>query len=108
MFLSIQMSARSLRLVITRRTASDIRTIRRYTQKQWSLAQASDDEEAIHNALETLRAYPPVGKPRDGLLTGLRIHLILSHIILYRVDGDALTVLRLLHQRMGVVRVLLP
>ena len=104
----IRMSAPRLRLAITRRAANDIRTIRRYTRKQWGVAQASDYEEAIHNAFETLRTYPDLGKTRDDLLPALRCHPVLSHIIMYRVDGDTLNVLRIVHQRMDLFRALVP
>lgn len=98
------MSAPRLRLAVTRRAANDLRTIRRYTRKHWGAAQASDYEEAIHVALETLREYPEIGKARDDLRPNLRSHPVLSHVIVYRVDGDTLNVLRIVHQRMDILR----
>jgi toxin ParE1/3/4 len=98
------MSAPRLRLAITRRAANDLRTIRRYTRKQWGDIQASNYEEAIHHAFENLCAHPEIGKTRDDLLSDLRSHLVVSHIIIYRVDGDTLNVLRIVHQRMDLFR----
>lgn len=102
------MSAPRLRLAVTRRAANDLRTIRRYTQKHWGVTQASDYEEAIHIALGTLCTDPDIGKARDDLRPNLRSYPVLSHVIVYRVDGDTLNVLRIVHQRMDLLSTLLP
>lgn len=102
------MSARRLRLAVTERAADDLRSIQAYFLEHWGVDQASVYEEAIHNALESLRSQPELGKARDDLRSQLRSHPILSHIIIYRVDGATLTVLRIVHQRMDILRALLP
>jgi plasmid stabilization system protein ParE len=60
------MFARNRRLVITKGAANDVRTIRRYTRKQWGATQATTYEEAINDALESLRAFPEIRKTRDA------------------------------------------
>lgn len=48
-------------------------------------------------AFEHLRALPQMGRARDDLRTGLRMWPVGDYLIFYRVDPDALRVLRILH-----------
>lgn len=55
-----------------------------------------------------LRTRPGLGNVRDNLRGGVRSLPVLSHVILYRVEGDTLIVLRILHRRMDISRSTLP
>lgn len=102
------MSARRLRLGVSEPATNDLRGIQAYTLAQWGSAQATAYEESLHGALEMLLTRPGLGRARDDIRSGLRSYPVASHVILYRVDGDTLIVLRILHQRMDIVRALLP
>lgn len=102
------MSARRLRLEVTERANDDLRSIQAYTLAQWGADQATAYEAAIHSAFETLRTHPALGKDRGDLRLGLRSFPISSHVILYHVAEDTLTVLRVVHQRMDILRALRP
>jgi len=54
----------------------------------------------------TLRAYPNIGKPRPDLVAGVRSFAVERHLILYRIEDDAIGGLRVVHERMDATRLL--
>lgn len=62
---------------------------------------------AVYAALDVLCLHPRLGTTREDLRPRLRRHPVLSHIVVYRVDGNMLIVLRIVHQRMDLDRALL-
>jgi toxin ParE1/3/4 len=102
------MSARKFRLEVTERASDDLRSIQAYTLAQWGVDQASEYEEAIHDAFEMLRTHPELGKNREDLRSGLRSYPVLGHFILYEIARDTLVVQRIVHQRMDSSRAIFP
>ncbi len=98
------MSVPEHRLVLTRRAQSDARSIQVFSLQQWGAEQAAAYDEAINRALEQLRAHPLLGRPREELRPGLRGYPVEQHVILYRVEGNAVIVQRILHGRQSAVR----
>jgi toxin ParE1/3/4 len=47
---------------------------------------------------------PRLGKTRNDLRPGLRSFPVEKHLILYRVEGDALVVQRIIHGRQDITR----
>jgi plasmid stabilization system protein ParE len=47
--------------------------------------------------MQSLREFPELGRARDDLFPGCRIHRIQQHYILYRIDETAIRVVRILH-----------
>lgn len=94
------MSARNLRVELSAKASRDARSIQLFTVKQWGSEQAALYDEAILQALETLRSHPELGRHRKELGLDLRSYRVNSHTIFYRVIGDRLFVSRILHHRM--------
>ncbi|MDX8479457.1 type II toxin-antitoxin system RelE/ParE family toxin [Mesorhizobium sp. VK24D] len=44
-------------------------------------------------------AYPLSGPPRDDIASGIRHLIVGEYLTLYRVSGDAIEILRVLHGR---------
>jgi plasmid stabilization system protein ParE len=76
-----------------------------YALAQWGPVQATTYEESLHDALENLLLRLGLRGAQDEDSTQTTE---LSRIILYRCYEDTLTALRVRHQRMDFVRVLLP
>ncbi|MBS0275868.1 MAG: type II toxin-antitoxin system RelE/ParE family toxin [Proteobacteria bacterium] len=57
---------------------------------------------ALRERFGNLRQWPELGAPRNDLGTSYRCLPVGRHVIFYRVAGDALHILRVLHQRMDV------
>lgn len=56
--------------------------------------------ERITAALEKLTLFPYLGESREDLPVGMRACPVESHVIYYRADEHAVTVIRLLHNKM--------
>ena len=90
----------SLRLDVSVDARRDFRSILRYTREVWGERQRNTYGARLESAMERLTHYPFLGEPRDDLRPGLRTRKASEHIIYYRVDEEAVTVLRLLHHTM--------
>jgi toxin ParE1/3/4 len=58
--------------------------------------------ERIERKLEQLSQFPFIGPERPSLATGVRMAVVGTHLIIYRVDGEAVFVLRIIDGRMDV------
>jgi toxin ParE1/3/4 len=84
--------------------ARDLDAIADYTKQQWGKGQARLYLAAIRANIESLKdfpmrhpAYQSEGKEFRKLLSG-------HHLIFYRIIGDTVQVIRILHERMDVDR----
>jgi toxin ParE1/3/4 len=98
------MSARRLRLELAPRAQRDLLGIRLYTVEQWGEDQADTYLAALNKCFETLRDHPRIGVTRDDLRPGLRSFAVEQHLILYRIGGEAIYVLRVVHGRQDLSR----
>jgi toxin ParE1/3/4 len=102
------MSARRLPLRFAPEAREDIQDLLIYTQQQWGVQQRRVYREALNAAFQSLRANPYLGKARPDLDSNVRSLVVERHLILYRVEEDAIRVLRVVHMRMDITRQLLP
>src|SRR5215204_1336254 len=93
------MSAPRLRVELAQRAKRDIRSIRQYTVSQWGVEQADTYLSALNKGIEALRGNPHIGMARDDLRPGLRSFAIESHRVLYRVVGETIRIVRIVHLR---------
>ena len=96
------MSARRLRLELAPRAQRDLLGIRLYTVEQWGEDQADTYLAALNKGFETRRDYPRIGVARDDLRPGLRGFSVEQHLILYRINGETIHVLRVVHGRQNL------
>ena len=90
------------RLVLSPKAERDIEHILRYTEETWGEAQAVVYQQLLDNALLRLLESPAVG---HGSAELPKTHLAMpagSHVVVYRVHGDVIGVVRVLHQRMSL------
>lgn len=78
---------------------ADLEDIWLYTARTWSAEQADRYLDALEAAFETLRAMPEIARERDEFDPPVRVHPSAQHVIVYRVEGDRLIVLRVLGGR---------
>jgi len=79
----------------------------RYGTRQWGAAQ-SDHMDGLEALFALISRHPAIGTPRPELAPGLRSMPTGSHLVFYRADGEAVTILRVLHLRMDPARHLDP
>jgi len=91
-----------LQLLLSPRARQDFIDILRYTGEKWGQAQLLIYRDKINDALQAILGNPQLGHRRDDLSPTHQTYLVGSHIIIYRVRGDSVAVVRILHQRMSL------
>jgi toxin ParE1/3/4 len=56
----------------------------------------------VERKIEQLREFPLIGPPRPRLAAGVRAAVVGTHLVLYKVDDEAVIVLRIIDGRMDV------
>ena len=84
-------------LIFTPRAARDIDEIYDFTAERWDTARA---ERYIGTRCEALARGQVQGRDAADIRQGYRRLAVGSHVIFYRVAGDRITVIRILHARM--------
>jgi toxin ParE1/3/4 len=98
------MSARRPRLELASCARNDIRSIRAYSRGQWGEHQANENSAALSRGFETIRDNPEFGVAADDLGAGLRSFSVEQHRIIYRIRGETIRILRIIHHRQDVSR----
>ena len=88
-----------LAIAYSRNAAQDLDDIWDYTARIWSPAQAETYLTGIRQSVQTLAGMPDIGRLRPEISPPVRTHPNAKHLIIYRVEGATLVVLRILHTR---------
>lgn len=84
------------RIIRTRRAQADLAAIWRYIARD-SVAAADDLSSELDDALRRLAAAPHIGRPREELAAGLRSFALRPYTLYYRVLGNGIELIRVLH-----------
>ncbi len=87
-----------LRIVNSALAELDLLEIWLYTAEEWNLSQADSYLAQLGNTLKNLIDYPELGKDRSELRKGYRSLLINHHLAFYRLIGDEIQIMRVLHE----------
>ena len=82
----------------------DLRNILAYSFATWGEARHDAYAAALDAAFQYLLSYPESGPLRSDLFPGCRIRPVEQHVIYYRVDGDLIRIVRVLHGKMDARR----
>jgi toxin ParE1/3/4 len=88
------------RLLIPDAARADLRGISTYGEREWGTARTKLYVAAIRERLQLLRLRPEIGVTRKDIATGYSSVLAGRHIIFYRIERNAILIIRILHQRM--------
>jgi toxin ParE1/3/4 len=58
----------------------------------------------LDEAVKTIGHNPTLGRSSPELPETHRLYFVGSHVVVYRTQGDMISVVRVLHQRMSLVR----
>jgi len=94
------MSAPRLPVALAHEARADLHSIALYGLLSWSDEEVERYHARIADALDSLARFPQLGRREDDLPGEVRSIGVGQHRVLYRVDADAIRVLRLLHERM--------
>lgn len=85
---------------ITAPALGDIEEIAVYTVAEWGEKQAQTYLAQIDRAILALADNPSLGRERYGVPPAIKGRKAGAHVVFYRVDGDTLYVVRVLHESM--------
>lgn len=88
---------------LSQKAIEDLRGIWCYSEAQWGSAQAESYLRIMEKQFEWIVAQPTLGKLLTAI-PGYRQRAAGSHMIIYRIDDQEITVIRVLHQRMDPSR----
>jgi toxin ParE1/3/4 len=99
------MPAEGRRLVWSPVATNDLRNIWRYFIGVASPEIADRLLRDIQRAGERARQRPLTWRVRDDVMPGLRSILVNPYVVFYRLSGDAVEIVRVLHQRRNLAKV---
>ncbi|MFO7686727.1 MAG: type II toxin-antitoxin system RelE/ParE family toxin [Desulfobacterales bacterium] len=97
-------SPEPLPLRLSPKARQDFIDILRYTGETWGRDQLSVYRDKIDRAFRTILNNPRIGHRRHDLPSTYLVYLVGSHMVIYRIDNDAIGIVRILHQRMSLPR----
>ena len=86
-----------MRLSISQAARADIDEIWIHAATEWSIEAANRLRESLGRIFSLLRRNPFAGRSRDELSSGLRSLPSGRYLVFYRVESDAVRVIRVLH-----------
>lgn len=81
---------------LTPKALTDLEDIWLYTSAQWSVEQADAYVDELERIFTTLAAMPGIARERHEFSPPVRIHPHRQHLIVYRVEQDAIEIIRVL------------
>jgi toxin ParE1/3/4 len=93
-----------MKLELTDAAVEDLRAIADYTRHPWGLEQEESYLDGIWLRFEEMLEKPTAYRPREDLFPGCRGASVGSHVVLFRVEGNLLQVVRVLHGSMDLPR----
>lgn len=91
-------------LEFTHAAIADLQSIRSYTLQVWGGEQEQVYLDSVWKKFGDLLANPERWRKRDDLFPGCQIAAHAKHVILFRINGSDLQVVRILHAAMDFHR----
>ena len=92
------------RSVLSPRAQRDVEAIWTYTVTTWGGQQAEVYILQLKSAVALIAANPLLGRACDNIRRGYFKYPSGSHVLFYRVGGDTIDIVRILHERMDFKR----
>jgi toxin ParE1/3/4 len=92
------------RYVLSRRAQSDLNQIWDYTETRWGIDQAEIYLRQLWQHIKIIAARPTSGRACPEVRAGYYKYRSGSHFLFYRITGDGVDVVRILHERMDFER----
>jgi toxin ParE1/3/4 len=82
---------------LTEQAEADVIGIYRYTAENFGLVQADAYHDRLDQTFHLLAAQPNIARERTELEPSVRVHPCGAHIIIYRIEADHLSIIRVRH-----------
>ena len=93
---------KALPFVISKKAVSDLEEIWLYSVEKWSIDQADRYYNLIFDEINYICKNINAGKSMEHVRKGYRASKVKSHLIFYRVLGETVEIIRILHELMDV------
>lgn len=80
---------------------TDLENIWLYSFETWGESQADRYYDKLIAGIDSLLANPLSGQERDSIRKGYRSIQINRHVVYYRLQGETIDIVRILHERMN-------
>lgn len=97
-------SPSNYQIVLSEEARLDIKGILSYTLQTWGEEQQIKYSSLLDAALQNIRENPGKGRRHAKLPEELRYYHVGRHNVVYRVEGERVEVVRILHDRMDMGR----
>ena len=87
---------------LSKKAIADLDGIWLYSAQTWTTEQADRYYELIFDEIKAICRNIHSGKSMDHIRTGYHASKVKSHLIFYRVTGDVVEIIRILHERMDI------
>lgn len=87
-------------IVLSEASKQDLENIWYTTAERWSIVQANKYYEILEEGIYQLCRTPEIGRVLNEISEEYRLYKVKSHLVIYRVSGRNLNVVRILHERM--------
>ena len=88
------------RYLLSPAAQADVEQIWAFSVDRWGRDQAEKYLREIQRGIDRVADNPMIGRVRDEVRSGYRRHPVGSHVLFYRVEGNMIDVVRILHKRM--------
>lgn len=87
---------------VTPRAFEDLKTIGRYTQRQWGRQQRDIYLRGLDARFAWLAEHPMLGRAPDDIAPGYRSFRHEAHVIFYLIRADGIDIIGVPHQAMDI------
>ena len=88
------------RYLLSPAAQADVEQIWAFSVDRWGRDQAEKYLREIQRGIDRAADNPMIGRVCDEVRSGYRRHPVGSHVLFYRVEGNMIDVVRILHKRM--------
>lgn len=82
----------------------DLKSIARYTEREWGVEQRNIYLRQLANRFDWLAQTPTLGKQRDDIKEGYMCYPEGRHVIFYVIRNDSIEIVGVLHEQMDIMR----
>lgn len=95
-----------MQIRFTPQARRDLSEILKYTDRKWGRKQRDIYKYRFAKAVSALSSNPELGVSVDDVAQAVRAHSVESHILYYRIIGNVVEIVRILHERLDASRYL--
>lgn len=81
----------------------DLVDIWRHGTAKWGVSQAERYADGLFALFDLLAEYPEMAREREEFMPPVRIHPSGSHLVIYRLEGQGIEIIRILHAHRGLL-----